>query len=227
MNVKNWTLFCGLACALVVVFGTSRARPAPAPGPSLVPLVPPTVVPLVDPKAWRHVISYHGTFSGTVYGPGGIQQHRFRATGLTITGHTTSVYSEPWDVEYQGYAHATDDVNDGSCGTGTGSADVAVRLVVNLEKNTYYLDAGSVGVVTLHGGHRTPTNACTPTTNGDSGFTVSTKLPPTVQGICGTLTVPENYTWTWKLTPTTNDREKIKVRCVTVPLPKNTGESEI
>jgi hypothetical protein len=235
MNKKNWTIFCGFACALVVVFGTSLARPAPAPTPAVVPLVTPRVVPLVRPtpsivplllQGWSHVQSYHGTFSGTVYGPGGILQERVRATGLTITGSTASVYSEPWDVEYHGYAHTTDDVNDGSCGTGTGSADTAVRLVVNLQKHTYYLDVVGVGFVALHGGHRTPTNACTPITS-TSGFALTTKLPAPAQGICGTLTVPENYTWTWKLTPTTNDRETIKVRCVTVPVPKNTGDTEI
>jgi hypothetical protein len=228
MNKRNWTMFCGFACALVIVLGTSLASPAPAPGPSVVPLVTPSKspVPLLL-QGWSHVQSYHGTFSGTVYGPGGISQERVRATGLTLTGYTPSVYSEPWDVEYHGYAHVTDNVNDGSCGTGTGSEDIPIRLVVNIQKHTYYLSAGSVGIVTLHGGHRTPTNACTPTTNGDSGFTVSTKLPAPAQGICGTLTVPENYTWTWKLTPTTNDRETIKVRCVTVPLPKNTGDTEI
>ena len=135
MNEKQWTMICGLACALVVVFGTSLARPAPTPSvartvPSPESLVNPSPVPLVDPvqKAWSHVLSLHGTFSGTVYGPDGILQERVRGTGLTITGYTASVYSEPWDVEYNGYAHTTDNVNDGSCGTGTGFADTAVRL---------------------------------------------------------------------------------------------------
>lgn len=187
-------------------------------------------VPSVEPlnvQAWSHVLSYHGRFSGTVYGPDGIVQHRVRATGLTITGYTPSVYNEPWDVEYHGHAHVVDDVNYGSCGTGTGSADTQVRLVVNLMKSTYYLNTGGIGFITLHGGHSTPTNACTPTTSSNSGFALTTTLPAPTQGICGTLTVPENYTWTWKLTPTMNDRETIKVRCVTVQPPKNTGNTEI
>ncbi len=223
-------MLCGFACALVVVFGTSLARTAPTlPPPVPVPLVsPPTSspVPLLQ-QGWSHVQSYHGTFSGTVYGPDGIVQHRVRATGLMITGYTAEVYSEPWDIEYHGYAHVVDDVNDGSCGTGTGSADTQVRLVVNLQKHTYYLNTGGIGFITLHGGHRTPTNACTPTTSSNSGFALTTKLPAPAQGICGTYTVPENYTWTWKLTPTMNDHETIKVRCVTVHLPKNTGDTEI
>ncbi|HME80927.1 MAG TPA: hypothetical protein VKF82_02510 [Candidatus Eremiobacteraceae bacterium] len=226
MSKRNWTMFCGFACALVVVFGTSLARPAPT--PAVVPLATPRLAPLIDPvqRAWGHVLSYHGTYSGTVYGPGGIVQERVRATGLTITGYTPSVVNEPWDVEYQGHAHTTDNVNDGSCGTGTGSADTAVRLVVNIQKRTYYLSTGSVGFVTLHGAHTTPTNACKSPV-GTSSFALTTKLPAPAQGICGTLTVPENYTWSWRLVPTTNDRETINVRCVTVPLPKNTGESEI
>jgi len=227
MSKRNWTMLCGFACALVVVFGTSLARPAPAPTPAAEPLVTPRLAPLIDPvqKAWSHVQSYRGTFSGTVYGPGGILQERVWATGLTITGYTAEVYSEPWDIEYHGYAHVVDNVNDGSCGTGTGSADTPVRLVVNIQKRTYYLSTGSVGFVTLSGGHSTPTNACKPAV-GTSSFALTTKLPPAAQGICGTLTVPENYTWTWKLTPTTDDRETIIVRCVTVPLPKNTGDTE-
>jgi hypothetical protein len=224
MNKRNWTMFCGFACALVVVVGTSLARPAPAPKPSVMPTLPP-LVPL-DAPAWSHVLSYHGAFSGTVYGPGGILQERVRATGLTITGYTPSVENEPWDVEYHGYAHTVDNVNDGSCGTGTGSADTPVRLVVNLVKRTYYLSAEGVGFVTLSGGHTTPTNACKSPV-GTSGFTLTTTLPAPAQGICGTLTVPENYTWTWKLTPTTNNHQKIKLRCVTVPLPKNTGNTEM
>ena len=231
-------MLCGFAFALVVFFGTTLARPAPAPTPAVVPLVTPRVVPLVTPRptlepvvpldaqAWSHVLSYHGTFSGTVYGPGGILQERVRATGLSITGYTPSVYSEPWDVEYSGHAHTVDNVNDGSCGTGTGFADTPVRLVINLVKRTYYLDAVGVGFVDLQGGHRTPTNACVSPVS-TSGFALTTTLPAPAQGICGTLTVPENYTWTWKLTPTTNDHKPIKVHCVTVHLPKNTGESEI
>ncbi len=219
MNKSNWTALCGFACALAVVSGTSFA-----------PAAAPTVVAPANPliAAWGHVGSYHGTFSGVLFGAQGAVKERFSGSGMSLTLSPSAVFV-PTHILYEGHAHTTVTLNDPTCGTGSGSSsNTGVRLIVNIVNHTYYLQSGSPGTVTLSGGHSTPTVACEtpPRPHITGGLWVTAPLPAPAEGICGTVTDPENYRFSWNLVPTTDDHETIKIHCATVPPPKS-AQNEI
>ena len=216
MNQRHWTILCALACTLVIVLGTSIARPATA--PPLAPLVPSPVLV----AAWAHVTSYNGTYSGENEQSGHTSlSERFHGNVVLTRIPNPNPNSPVISFTGTGDTVAT---GVGTCGTGSTNSASRFLLTVNLVAHTYDLSPEpNPGALQLSGG---PSDCPKPFYNVvrvGIFFVRDALLPSPAAGICGTKDAQhsiaggsETDKYSWSLVPTTDDHEKISLHCATV-----------
>jgi len=211
MRLPRLALLCALACVLAVTPGPTLASQ------NLTPI--PLTAPSLLQDAWAHVQSYRGTFSG--------QNSQQTFQGSVTLRLVPTIPRDLNNIQFQGNATTSVTWNEGSCGSGKGSSNhTLVLLTVHLRgtgHHKYDLLVGGPGDVTIRG---STSNGCPQPPDNvfhTPGFDVVASLQGPALGVCGTQKFSEGGSYTWKLVPTTDDSERISVRCFDVP-PTNTGQ---
>jgi len=221
MRIRNLTTF-GFACALLLALEASAARPAPA--PTVVPLVTPRVPSTPSAQyvsAWGHVKSYSGVLSGEIKqsGKSALSEH-FQAS-VTLQRIPSP---NPNPISFYGTAFI-DTTGTGACGHGSTTKTSFVLLSVDLHTRKYELSAEpNPGALQLTGGP----SGCPDyynTVHIGEFKTKNAQLPAPSSGICATKTEQinlegggvESDKFSWKLVPTMDNPQTIKILCYTVP----------
>jgi hypothetical protein len=216
MNKRNWTVFCGLACALVVItFGQTLAGTNPVP----VPLVPPAPSRVLL-AAWAHVKSYTGTYSADIETSAAGGWHEHFAGSLTLVPMCPLCRVQSHIPVFDGFTTTTQSAS-GYCGSAGTDEHTQVVLTVHLASHTYDLAfIPNPGTVDLRGGNRKCTQPFARVFPVATFSIAKASLPAPAAGICGMENIyrsgagwSETDTFHWKFAPTADVHWTIKMYC--------------